>query len=247
MSVQYTGLARFYDLLQADVDYKKWADYIERLIERYAPTKDIVLDLACGTGSLSKELWERDYDLICVDNAPEMLEIAKEKYKGGGKPPLFLCQDMVELDLFGTIDVAICCLDSVNYLTYLSDLKQAFGRVSLFLNPGGIFIFDIKTVGAFADLKGQTNVVSGADNFFFWQYDYDKKSGICQHNVEMFEQAGALYKRYEETHFQRAYSFKQIEKTLKSTGFTDVVKLTPFTLKKATTEQGRVFFIARKA
>ena len=247
MDTQYTGLAKFYDLLQADANYKKWANYIEKLLKKYGKSNDIVLELACGTGSLSKELVERGYDLICVDNSPEMLEIAKEKCKGGMHPPLFLCQDMAQLDLFGTIDAAVCCMDSINYLTYLSELKATLDRVSLFLNPGGVFIFDIKTIGAFEELKGQTNVVSTEDNFFFWQYDYDKKNGICQHNVELFEKTGNLYKRLEETHFQRAYSFEQVERLLDRAGFKDVVKLIPFTMKKADRQEGRVFFIARKA
>ena len=219
METQYTALSKFYDMLTEEVEYEKWADYIEKIINRFKAPKDIVLELGAGTGSLSKILWQRGYDLICVDNSEEMLSIAQEKYEGEESSPLFLCQDMCQLDLYGTIDIALCCLDSLNYLTYVNEVKKTFQNVSLFMNKGGLFIFDIKTKGAFGQLKGEMNAVSLEDGFYFWQYDYDNKSGLCQHNIELFEKDKIGYNRHIETHFQRAYGFSQIEKLLKDSGF----------------------------
>ena len=136
MENQYTALARFYDMLNDEVAYEKWADYLEKLIKKYAKSTDIVLELACGTGTLSRILASRGYDMISIDNSPEMLGVAQEKCEDMENKPLFLCQNMCELDLYGTIDVALCCLDSVNYLTYMSDVKAMFNGVSLFMNPG---------------------------------------------------------------------------------------------------------------
>lgn len=243
--VQYTALASFYDRLTEDVNYERWAEYLEKLIDRYSASKDIVLELACGTGSLSRLLSEKGYDMICVDNSPDMLAVAREKCRGDSSP-LFLCQDMCELDLYGTVDAALCCLDSINYLTYLDELKRAFKRVSLFMNKGGAFIFDIKTTGYFKELKGRSNAVSEEDGFYFWQYDYDGKSGICQHNVEIFQKTGENYKRHTETHFQRSYSFEQIERYLSMAGFEVAGRFKELSFKKADREEGRVFYAARK-
>ncbi|MBR5264994.1 MAG: class I SAM-dependent methyltransferase [Clostridia bacterium] len=245
MENQYTALARFYDMLNG-VDYVKWADYLEKLIKKYAKSTDIVLELACGTGTLSRIFAQRGYDMISIDNSPEMLGVAQEKCEGMENMPLFLCQNMCELDLYGTIDVALCCLDSINYLTYMTDVRAAFESVSLFMNPGGIFIFDIKTKGEFARLKGVSNGLSMDDGFYFWQYDYDKKSGLCQHNIELFTQGEGGYDRQREVHFQRGYSFEQIDKMLVKAGFDIVGRFKELSVKKAENEEGRVFYVARK-
>ena len=246
MENQYTALARFYDMLNDEVAYEKWADYLEKLIKKYAKSTDIVLELACGTGTLSRILASRGYDMFSFDNSPEMLGVAQEKCEDMENKPLFLCQNMCELDLYGTIDVALCCLDSVNYLTYMSDVKAMFNGVSLFMNPGGIFIFDIKTRGEFARLKGVSNALSEEDGFYFWQYDYDKKSGLCQHNIELFTQGENGYERHQEVHFQRGYSFEQIENMLTKAGFSLVGRFRELSTKKAENEEGRVFYVARK-
>ena len=246
MENQYTALARFYDMLNDEVAYEKWADYLEKLIKKYAKSTDIVLELACGTGTLSRILASHGYDMISIDNSPEMLNIAQEKCADMENKPLFLCQNMCELDLYGTIDIALCCLDSVNYLTYMNDVKAMMAGVSLFMNPGGVFIFDIKTTGEFARLKGVSNALSEDDGFYFWQYDFDKKSGLCQHNIELFTQGENGYERHQEVHFQRGYSFEQIEKMLEKAGFELVGRFKELSMKKAENEEGRVFYVARK-
>lgn len=234
-------------MLTADVDYEKWADYLEEIMNKCGKNRDIILELACGTGSLSRLMCKRGYDIISVDNSEDMLNVAREKCEGEQGLPLFLCQNMCELDLYGTVDITMCCLDSVNYITYMNDLKRMFKRVALFTNPKGLFIFDIKTIGFFKKLKGQMNAVSTEDGFYFWQYDYDSKSRLCQHNVEIFQKIGNSYERYEEIHFQRAYSFAEIENAFKGTGFEIIGRFKNLTFKKADKEEDRVFFVARKA
>ena len=143
----YSFLAGCYDQLTYDVDYSSWADYIEKHFNRRGLPGNTVLDLACGTGSLTRELAQRGYEMIGVDLSPEMLAEAAEKNEDvGGIPPMFLCQSMDQLDLYGTIDACVCCLDSVNYVTDPRKLKKAFQRVHLFLMPGGLFLFDVNSV-----------------------------------------------------------------------------------------------------
>ncbi len=142
----YEFLAGCYDELTYDVGYSAWADYIEAHFRKRGLPGKTVLDLACGTGSLTRELAQRGYEMIGVDRSPEMLSEAAEKNRDAGEvPPIFLCQSMDKLDLYGTIDACVCCLDSVNYVTDPKQLRKAFQRVYLFLMPGGLFLFDINT------------------------------------------------------------------------------------------------------
>lgn len=143
----YSALAAHYDALTDDVQYDAWADYAEHIFARLGVSPKLVLDLACGTGSLSLRMAQRGYEMIGVDLSPDMLAAAAEKAYAfePERRPIFLCQDMAQLDLYGTIDAALCCLDSVNYVTDENALARAFSRVSLFLNPGGVFLFDVNT------------------------------------------------------------------------------------------------------
>ena len=140
----YGFLAGCYDEFTTDVDYATWAEYIQRHFERAGLPGSTVLDLACGTGSLTRELSLRGYEMIGVDLSPDMLAQAAEKNRDAeGIAPIFLCQSMDQLDLYGTIDACVCCLDSINYVTDPKKLRRAFQRVHLFLMPGGLFLFDV--------------------------------------------------------------------------------------------------------
>ena len=142
----YEFLAGCYDRFTYDVDYAAWADYIEQHFRKRGLPGKTVLDLACGTGSLTRELALRGYEMIGVDLSAEMLAEAAEKNRNVGEiSPMFLCQPMEKLDLYGTIDACVCCLDSVNYVTSPKKLQKAFERVHLFLMPGGLFLFDVNT------------------------------------------------------------------------------------------------------
>ena len=152
----YDFLASCYDELTTDVGYPAWADYLEAHFRRKGLPGRTVLDLACGTGSLTWELAARGYEMIGVDRSPEMLaEAAAKGREDVETPPIFLCQSMDRLDLYGTIDACVCCLDSVNYVTDPRQLKKAFARVWLFLMPGGLFLFDINTPSKLRGLDGQ--------------------------------------------------------------------------------------------
>ena len=162
----YEFLAGCYDEFTADVPYRRWADYLEKHFARSALPIHTVLDLACGTGSLTKELAERGYEMIGVDRSEEMLAQAVEKCRGAGEiAPMFLHQSMERLDLYGTIDACVCCLDSVNYVTRPKTLAKAFQRVHTFLMPGGLFLFDINTPEKLRSLDGQVFLDESEDRY----------------------------------------------------------------------------------
>ena len=166
----YNFLAGCYDQLTYDVDYPAWADYLEAHFRKRGLPGNTVLDLACGTGSLTRELAGRGYEMIGVDLSADMLAEAAEKNRDvDGIAPIFLCQSMDKLDLYGTIDACVCCLDSVNYVTSPKKLQKAFERVHLFLMPGGLFVFDINTPEKLMGLDGQVFLDETEDAYCVWR------------------------------------------------------------------------------
>ena len=184
----YQSLALRYDALTADVDHEAWADYLEKHFARAPIPIHTVLDLACGTGAMTCVLARRGYELIGVDLSEEMLAVAAEKARAltGVIPPLFLQQPMEELDLYGTIDACICCLDSVNYVTRPRSLLRAFQRVHLFLMPGGLFIFDVNTPEKLEGLDGGMFIDETDDTYCVWRADYARRSRICTYGFDLF-------------------------------------------------------------
>lgn len=243
---QFCDLADVYDQLTDNVPYARYAAQIERLLRRYRQTPRIVLELACGTGSLTALLAQRGYEMIGCDLSPDMLNRAREKCQGLEIPPVFICQDMCELDLYGTVQAAVCCLDSVNYLTDRRRLRRAFSRVSLFLEPGGLFLFDVKTPELFRGMDGLSSVAEGEGYFTAWQYGYDAASGLCVHAVDLFFEQGGLYRRSTEEHVQRAWPRAVLEQTLEQCGFRLRGVFDGLTAKPAKEEKGRLFFAAQK-
>ena len=209
----YEFLAGCYDEFTYDVDYTAWADYIEKHFRRHGLPGKTVLDLACGTGSLTRELALRGYEMIGVDLSPEMLSEAAEKNRDVGEvPPMFLCQPMEKLDLYGTIDACVCCLDSVNYVTDPRKLQKAFERVHLFLMPGGLFLFDVNTPEKLEGLDGQVFLDETEDAYCVWRAEYSRRSRICSYFMDIFQldPESGLWDRGEELHRERAYTIPEL-------------------------------------
>ena len=245
----YEALAGTYDALTGDVAYEKRADYLEKLFKKSRIPVHTVLDLACGTGSLTFELANRGYEMIGVDLSPEMLSEASEKCQDvEGIPPIFLCQSMDKLDLYGTIDACVCCLDSVNYVTDRRKLKKAFERVHLFLMPGGLFIFDVNTVEKLMGLDGQVFLDETEDTYCVWRAEFNKRSQICSYFMDIFrldEQSGQ-WERGEELHEERAYPVEELTQYLREAGFRDIKVYGELKMRAPRTGEQRVFFVARK-
>ncbi|HOV41769.1 MAG TPA: class I SAM-dependent methyltransferase, partial [Oscillospiraceae bacterium] len=184
----YSNFARFYDLLTGNISYKKRAEYFNSIIEKFGGEKGILLDLACGTGSLSEEMARLGYDVVGVDSSPEMLTVALDKKIESGLPIQYLCQDMTELDLFGTVDAAVCALDSINHLPDINSVRKTFEKVSLFSNPGAIFVFDANTPYKHREVLANNVFVYDLDEVFcVWQNSYDEKTCTVEINLDFFE------------------------------------------------------------
>ena len=244
----YEFLAGCYDELTTDVGYAKWADYLEKHFARCAIPVHTVLDLACGTGSLTRELAERGYEMIGVDLSEDMLAEANEKCRDvEGERPIFLHQSMDRLDLYGTIDACVCCLDSVNYVTRPAVLERAFQRVHLFLMPGGMFIFDVNTPEKLRSLDGQVFLDETEDTYCVWRAEYSARRRICTYAMDLFRLTeSGLWERGEELHEEYAYEPDELEDMLRRAGFTGIKRYGERRMRAPREGEQRVFFVARK-
>lgn len=244
----YEYLAGCYDRFTADVDYAAWADYLEKHFSRSKLPIHTVLDLACGTGSLTCELARRGYEMIGSDLSEEMLALAAEKARDvDGIPPIFLHQAMEDLDLYGTIDACVCCLDSVNYVTRPKLLARAFQRVHTFLMPGGLFLFDINTPDKLRGLDGQLFMDEDEDTCCIWRADYSPRRRICTYGMDLFfREDGDLWRRMEEVHEEYAYEPDELERMLRQAGFRHIRQYGERRMRAPKPGEQRIFFTARK-
>ncbi len=244
----YEFLAGCYDELTTDVGYRSWAGYLEKHFARAGIPVRTVLDLACGTGSLTWELARRGYEMIGVDRSEEMLAQANEKGEDfTGERPIFLHQSMDKLDLYGTIDACVCCLDSVNYVTRPAQLERAFARVHLFLMPGGIFVFDINTPEKLRALDGQVFLDETEDAYCVWRAEYSKRRRVCTYAMDLFRLTPAgLWERGEELHEEYAYEPDELEEMLRRAGFHHIRRYGDRKLRAPRPGEERIFFTARK-
>ena len=222
MAGGYTELPAFYDFLGEHPDYEAMAEAILTRYEKEgAKESGLVLDLACGTGKLTCALLDRGADVIGTDLSPEMLMQARDTCAAKGHMPLLLCQDMRELDLYGTVDVAVCATNSLNYLENEEELASVFSLVHNFLTPGGLFFFDVNSLYKFEKLYGENTYVFENDGVFcVWQNQYDEEDGVCDFRLTMFEkEKGGKYKRLEEEQSQTYFSLEKIKAFLAEAGF----------------------------
>ena len=246
----YDILAPIYDAVNRDIDYPAWADFIERIVEKESRTKpELVLDLGCGTGKMTLELARRGYDMTGVDISTEMLDIARNEAEaaGLGNDILWLCQDIRDFELYGTVDLTVCCLDTINHLTSPKDVERCFSLVHNYLIPDGLFIFDINGKSKFEDTYGQeVYVMDEEDSFCVWQNQYNKKSHLCDFLITVFAQnENGSYDRYDEVQTERMYTIRSITKKLKDTGFELIGTYSDFDNTTATDESDRIYIVAR--
>lgn len=245
----YGFLAPSYDGLTRDVDYEALCDRLERRFLKAArcPVRT-VLDLACGTGSLTWLLARRGYETIGVDLSAEMLAQAREKGEAdfSGTPPLFLNQSMDKLDLYGTIDACVCCLDSVNYVTRPAALRRAFERVHTFLMPGGVFLFDARTPEALAAMDGQMFLDEDEDTYCVWQGEFSPKRRLCTYYMDIFRRENGLWRRGQEEHQEYAYTVSELTGMLEAAGFSYIKCYGAGTSRPPKPGADRVDFLCRK-
>ena len=238
----YEALASSYDALTEDVGYEKRADFLEKLFRRSRIPVRVVLDLACGTGTMTWLLTGRGYELIGVDGSEEMLAAAMSKTGSvQGVPPIFLHQSMPKLDLYGTVDAAVCCLDSLNYLTDPADVRRTFRRLHLFIAPGGVLVFDVNTAAKLAALDGQVFLDETEDTYCVWRTEY--RRGVCTYYMDLFTLTeDGSWDRSFELHRQRGYSVEQMTRWLEEAGFADVRTWGDGKLRRPVPGEDRVYF-----
>ena len=240
----YDALASRYDALTGDVQYEKRADFIEKLFRRSRIPVHTVLDLACGTGTMTWILTARGYELIAVDNSEDMLAAAMRK--SGvveGIAPIFLHQSMPKLDLYGTVDAAVCCLDSLNYLTRARDVQRTFARLKYFIAPGGVLIFDVHAPQKLETLDAQVFLDERDDVYCVWRTEYRKRAKTLDYYVDIFRLCdGGVWERSFEEHHQRAYTVDELTQWLKAAGFTEIRTHGDMKLRRPGEGEGRIYF-----
>lgn len=242
----YTGFAEVYDLFMDDIPYGEWCEYLAGLLSEYGIQDGLLLDLGCGTGKLTRLLADRGYDMIGIDLSGEMLEIAREK--GNTEEILYLQQDMREFELYGTVRAIVSICDSVNYLMGYEELVQLLRLANNYLDPGGIFIFDLNTPYKYEKVLGEQTIAENREEgSFIWENYYDQEERINQYDLTLFiRREDGLYRKYEETHYQYAFDLEEVKKAIGEAGMEFVAFYDAFTRNPVRVDSQRVYVIARE-
>lgn len=246
----YTSFAAVYDVFMDNVPYEEWSDYIRRLLSEYGIRDGLVLELGCGTGSMAERLAGFGYDMIGVDVSGEMLEIAREKKEESGHEILYLLQDMREFELYGTVRAVVSVCDSVNYITEEEELKEVFRLVNNYLDPGGIFLFDFNTEYKYREILGEQVIAEDREECsFIWDNYYDENERLNEYELTLFiRETGqeGLYRKFQETHLQRAYTFDEMKRLIEASGLRYVTAYDAYTRKAPCGESERICMIAEE-
>ena len=246
----YGDFAYYYDLLTGNVNYEELCGCIHHLLCDNGVDEGILLDMACGTGTLSFLFEKKGYDVIGVDASEDILSVAQEKKIENGSDIVFLCQKMQELDLFGTVDAAVCTLDSLNHVTNEEDVRKIFEKVSLFMNDKGLFIFDVNTPYKHKNVLADNTFVYDLDTVYcVWQNTYNEKDGSTDICLDFFEQDAenpdAYYRSYEEF-TEKGYEIGMLRKWVEEFGFEVLDVLDADTKQPLSEKSERALFVCRK-
>ena len=241
----YTGFAQVYDTFMDNVPYDEWGEYLVSLLKKYGVEDGLVLDMGCGTGAMTRYLDAHGYDMTGIDGSEEMLTIAKEK---SSPDILYLLQDMREFELYGTMRAAVSICDSMNYILEEDDVLQDFSLVNNYLDPGGIFIFYLNTVYKYQEILGEQTIAEDREECsFIWDNFYDEEEMINEYDLTVFvQEEGDLFRRYCETHYQRAYSLETVRALIEKAGMEVLAIYDAFTYNKPKPDSERVYFVARE-
>ena len=249
-------------MCSSDLPYGEWSRYLLSLLKEYGAKDGIVLELGCGTGKMTRLLSRAGYDMIGIDNSEEMLQMAREaEYEAKEYPAvqaesesrediLYLLQDMREFELYGTVKAVVSICDCVNYILEEEELLQVFRLVNNYLDPGGVFIFDLNTLYKYREVLGENVICENREEgSFIWENFYDEKEKLNQYDLTLFlreEESSPLYRKYEETHFQRGYELKQVKMLLEQAGMEVLAVYDGYTREPVRDDSQRVTVIARE-
>lgn len=257
----YQDFAYVYDKFMDATPYEEWSEFLAELIEKYGVSKperdaeglldserNLVVDLGCGTGTLTELLYQKGYDMIGVDNSESMLNIAMEKKEKSGSEILYLLQDMRELELYSTVGTVVSVCDSINYILEDEELLTVFSLVNNYLYPGGIFIFDFNTDYKYREVIGDTTIAENREDCsFIWENLYDPEEELNEYSLTFFvQEEGDSFRRFTETHLQRGYTVEQMRRLVEQSGMTIVKILDADTREAVTDTSERVYIVARE-
>lgn len=244
----YTGFAQVYDELMDNIPYEEWGSYLLELLTMYGVKEGLVLDLGCGTGSMTEFLCRAGYDMIGIDNSEDMLSIAMEKAEKKGLKILYLLQDMREFELYGTVAAIVSICDSINYILEEEELLEVFRLVNNYLDPAGLFIFDLNTLYKYEEILADNVIAENREDCaFIWENYYDRESRLNEYDLTIYvEEEKDLFRRYYEEHYQRGYSLEQIRSLLEQAGMEFVTAYDAFTKRKPEKDSERIYVIARE-
>ena len=245
----YKSFARVYDLFMDNVPYRQWSEFLIQTLKKYGIADGIVADLGCGTGAVTTLLAKAGYDMIGIDSSAEMLEIAREQAdESECSGILYLLQDMREFELYGTVRAIVCACDALNYLLEEDELLTVFQLVHNYLDPGGIFIFDLNTIYKYRELLGEATIAENRDEgSFIWENDYDEKERLNVYELTFFIREGnGLYRKYEETHVQRAYEITRVKELLTAAGLETLAVYDAYSERPIKEDSERISIVAGK-
>lgn len=241
----YTSFAQVYDLFMDNVPYEQWGEYLDGLFKEYGIKNGLLLDLGCGTGKLTRFLAEKGYDMIGVDYSYEMLDIAKGQ---SDDSILYLLQDMREFELYGTVRGIYSACDSLNYVLEEDELRNVFSLVNNYLDPGGIFIFDLNTPYKYRELLAENTFAENREEgSFIWENYFDEAEGINEYDLTLYiKENDGRFQRFEESHFQKCYDLETIKRLLVEAGMEFVAVYDAYTKKPVSEESEKLLVIARE-
>lgn len=243
----YNDFARVYDMFMDNIPYEDWSKYIISLLNEYGIKDGLVLDLGCGTGKLTNLLSDAGFDMIGIDYSEDMLDVATNVRED--RNILYLCQDMREFELYGTVRAVVSICDSMNYMTSPEDLLTVLKLVNNYLDPGGIFIFDMNTYYKYSQLLGEQTIAENRDEAsFIWDNYFDAETNINEYELTLFiKEENELFRKYEEFHYQRAYHLEEVMNLIDKSGMKLLEVYDAFTRNKPQEDSERIYFVCREA
>ena len=245
----YTEFAKVYDLFMDNIPYEEWGAYLKGLLHENGVDDGLVLELGCGTGTMTEILAEAGYDMIGVDQSEEMLQEAARKREESGHEILYLCQDMREFELYGTVRAIVCVCDSMNYILEEEEVLGILTSAARnYLDYGGLFIFDLNTEYKYKEILGEQTIAENREeSSFIWENYYDEDSHINEYNLTLFiKEHGDHYRKYEETHYQKSYSLDTIQKLAEMSGLELLHIYDAFTHEEPKVDSERVYVVLRR-
>ncbi len=244
----YTSFASVYDTFMDNIPYEEWTTYWVDRLKEYGIEDGLVLDLGCGTGTITELLAKSGYDMIGIDNAEEMLEIAMEKRAASGLDILYLLQDMREFELYGTVRAIVSACDSVNYILEEEELVEVFRLANNYLDPEGLLLFDFNTIYKYRELLGDTTIAEAREDCsFIWDNYYYEEEELNEYELTLFiREEDECYRRYQETHLQRGYTLEQMKDCLEQAGMIFVAAYDAYTREPVRPDSERICVIARE-